>query len=635
MKRTILCCLLASLFAATKTVSAGAPALQQYLLYSPDSSIQLKLYVESNQLKYSVKYRNATVVEPSRLALVINNVLTGNVQALAVVKTGSSNTTYPSRGVHNIAVDHHNEVVLAITDNQNAPIFTVDAKAFNNGIAFCYTVSMPGSNTINEDSTTYTLPPATTIWRQDDVSSYEGEYKQQLIEDVGKLARVGPPLTAQVTNGTNAWMAITEAGNTGFAGMSLRYEASRVFNTVLKGESTFTDSVQTPWHVIEIGKDLNTLVNCDIIQNVSPKIDNSILPDGYNTTWIKPGKSVWSWLSETDGGLFGVSYANMQRYSTLASQLGFQYNLVDEGWAYWSDGPKDYWALLKELVDSSAKKNVKIFVWKAYSARLGVAGIKDSAARWDFFTRCKEAGVAGVKIDFFPGEQQSTLQWYEDALRDAAKLELMIDFHGTDKPTGQSFTWPNEMTREGIKGLENPPGELAVHNTILPFTRFLAGHADYTPLTLNPSLTHGTTLAQQLATVVTFTSPFMCIGANPDSLLLSPVKDIVKDIPTEWDETIVLPQSRPGVLSAFARRKGHTWYLAVINGKNPTTLQLNLDVLPAGTFDVLAVQDDPQSPTKVIIQQVSVNNQQKFKLALKAGGGFVAKLTTGVLVSRR
>ncbi len=191
------------------------------------------------------------------------------------------------------------------------------------------------------------------------------------------------------------------------------------------------------------------------------------------------------------------------------------------------------------------------------------------------------------------------------------------------------------MTREGVRGLENSATNWPKHNTILPFTRFLAGPADYTPFSLNTELIKGTTLAHQLATVVTFTSPLMCIGANPDSLIVSPVKDILKDVPVDWDETIVLPQSKPGQLSCFARRKGETWYLAVINGPDSTILHLDLKHLPNGIFKVLTIEDDPSAYDKVFIKERRITNKDIFHLRLKPGGGFVAKMLTDNMTAKK
>ena len=231
---------------------------------------------------------------------------------------------------------------------------------------------------------------------------------------------------------------------------------------------------------------------------------------------------------------------------------------------------------------------VKLWVWKPYtpvSAFFPDAGIEDSTARRTFFTQCAQAGVAGIKIDFFTGEQQGVIAWQEAALLDAAKLHLMLDFHGTGKPTGQSRTYPNEMSREAIRGLEyGTSTSYPAHNTTLPFTRFLAGNADYTPFSLRQDIIGGTTLTHQLATVMTFTSPFMCLGVNPDSLAVSPVKSFLIGLPSTWDETRVLPPSEIGQVAVFARRKGTTWYLSVLNGPNTTQLSIPLSFLGSGVL---------------------------------------------------
>lgn len=173
----------------------------------------------------------------------------------------------------------------------------------------------------------------------------------------------GPPLTALLP-GNTAYVAITEGGLTDFAGMSLRADGNRGFNANLSGVAKKNGNIETPWRIIEIGKDLNTLVNCDIVANVSPAYDPKLFPKGYNTDWVKPGRSVWSWLAVTRS----VTLNNMKHFSDLAAQLGFEYNLVDEGWGNWKDSinHRDQWDMMKELVDYSTAKGVKVWVWKAY-----------------------------------------------------------------------------------------------------------------------------------------------------------------------------------------------------------------------------------------------------------------------------
>jgi alpha-glucosidase len=133
----------------------------------------------------------------------------------------------------------------------------------------------------------------------------------------------------------------------------------------------------------------------------------------------------------------------MKRFTDWAAELGIEYNLVDEEWSDWKTDGKGSWDMMKELVDYSAKKGVKIWAWKAYPDRKGISGIKDSISRNTFFKECKEIGIAGLKIDFFDVENQEVIQYYQSALRDAAKYKLMINFHGSNKPTG--IAGPGQM----------------------------------------------------------------------------------------------------------------------------------------------------------------------------------------------
>lgn len=591
----------------------------QFMLSSPDGQIQFKLSVSNHQLYYKIAYRGQSVLDNSALAFTVNSKTTDQVSKIIAGKRSITKETYAWRGVHNTAVNYSNNAIFTISGTNASSNFNVEAKAFNNGIAFRYLLAGSGKSEVNADGTTFTIPAGSTIWSQNDIGAYEGKYEEQSIEQVKEGQLAGPPLTIKLPNKTG-YAAITEGGVTDFAGMSLKAAGNRAFKAHLTGTTNINGNIQSPWRIIEIGKDLNTLVNCDIIANVSPAPDKTLFPAGFNTNWIKPGKSVWSWLA----GNGEVTFENMKKYSKWAGELGIEYNLVDEGWSKWQDGGKDKWALLKELVDYSNQQHVKVWVWKAYPERNGVPGLKDPQARQAFFNQCKQAGVVGLKIDFFDQESQEVLSFYQEALKDAAKLHLMLDFHGADKPTGQSRTWPNEMSREGIRGLENTTS-WARHNATLPFTRYLAGHGDYTPLSFRQDLIKGTTLTHQVATVITFTSPFMCLAVNPEALLSSPVKEMITSMPTTWDETIVLPQSAIGELAVFARRKGSTWYLAAVNGEEAKNIKVNLSFLGKGSYQATLMEDDQNSNEKTLISHKTYSAANTITLKLIAGGGFAAK----------
>ena len=283
--------------------------------------------------------------------------------------------------------------------------------------------------------------------------------------------------------------------------------------------------------------------------------------------------------------------------------------------------------MIRELVDYSAPLGVKIWVWKAYPDDRGVDGIQTPERLQAFLKKCRETGVAGVKIDYFYDESQQVVRFYEDALKEAAKYQLMVDFHGADKPTGLNRTFPNELTREGIRGLEIR-GPWATHNTILPFTRYLAGPADFTPVTFSPKRLSETSWCHQVATAVIFTSPFLCYGVDPEQLLANPACDMVKSIPAVWDETIVLPGSEIGQMVLFARRKGDVWFVAgICNSAAGAQAAVDLTFLGDGGYRCDMLSDDPASQQALKQHTSETTRAGGLSVGLNVGGGFVARLT--------
>ena len=495
---------------------------------SPDKKIFFELTTKNDSLTYRVRYATTIVIEPSFLGLMVNDFTYGPAAIITKVVLQNKNETYAYRGVHSIATNNYNGAEIYITSSSRP--FILEVRVFNNGVAFRYNISQKDSSLITKEITQFTLPTSSMIWSQPNIKYYEGRYTKKLIDTVAPGVTMGPPVTIQLPN-NGLYAAITEGGLTDFAGLSLMANGNRILQANLSGVTKKYGRIETPWRIIEMAKDLNTLVNCDIIANVSPAYDKKLFPQGYQTAWIKPGRSVWSWLAKPRS----VTLENMKHFSDLAAQLGFEYNLVDEGWGYWKDsvGRRDHWAMMKELVEYSATKGIKIWVWKAYPDRSSIPGIKDSVQRIAFFKKCKEIGIAGLKVDFFDSESQEIVNFYQSALHDAAMYELMMDFHGANKPTGEARAWPNEMTREAIRGMENQP-PWAPGNTILPFTRYLAGHADFTPVHFGNRMGE-VSWAHHIASMVIFTSPFLCVGADPQSMLDNPCKEMIQSIPSTWD----------------------------------------------------------------------------------------------------
>jgi alpha-glucosidase len=410
-------------------------------------------------------------------------------------------------------------------------------------------------------------------------------------------------------------MALQANGNRGF-GVALghKHPASYPFrlryaNDVerMKSPAAVSGTITTPWRVILVSSDLNGLVNSDIIHNLCPPPDPQLFPQGMATSWTRPGRAVWKYL---DGG--ANTFEEMKEFSRLAGELGFEYHVIEGFWSRWSDEQ------LKELVDYSRERGVGLFVWR-HSNRL-----RTPEAREEFFKKLHDFGVAGAKIDFFDHEHKEVIDLYTELLRAAAKYQVLVNFHGANKPTGEARTWPNELIREGVRGMESSRLQArALHDTTLPFTRYLAGHGDYTPVHFG-TRRGDTTWAHQVATAAVFNEPLLTYGAHPKNLLSNPALPMIKRIPAVWDETIVLPDSAIGELAAFARRSGNDWFLAILNGPHAKSIKIPLTFLDDGKYQALVVRDKPNDPAAVTVENSTAERTEEPAIELASGGGFIA-----------
>jgi alpha-glucosidase len=238
--------------------------------------------------------------------------------------------------------------------------------------------------------------------------------------------------------------------------------------------------------------------------------------------------------------------------------------------------------------------------------------------------------MAGAKIDFLDHEAKEVIDLYDAILRESAQHQLVVDFHGANKPTGLERTWPNELTREAIYGFEHRgTAPWGPHNATLPFTRFLAGSADYTP-TVFGARRRETSWTHQVATAVVFTSTLLVYGGHPQTFLDSPAVEILRTIPATWDETIVLPPSEIGDVAVMARRSGREWFVAAVNGAEPRTVRLVPAFLGAGRYTATTVRDDPAEAGAMKVEAATISSADLITFILRPGGGFVARLVPGV-----
>ncbi len=597
----------------------------------PSTQIKFDLTLRSEgRVAYRVTLKGRPVVELSRLGILVDGVNLGDGVTVAGVERTRQDDRYRTRGTHSTAINRYNGATIALVHQPTGTRYSIEVRAFDDGVAFRYVVP-PGANAtrVPDEATVFNYPPRSVVWYHDLDGHYEGVHEKKDVEDVPEGDWAAPPVTAQLPDGSG-YGSVTEAALKDYAGMvlqtdrrggfaarlahsapasypyRLRYPALEVRRLEIPAPTTGT--ITTPWRVILAGSDLNTLVNSDIISNLSAPPDPAIFPQGIDTPWIKPGRAVWRYL---DGG--ENTFEGIKEFSDMAGKLGFEYQVVEGLWRRWTDDQ------LRDLVSYSRERKVGILLW------VHSRDIQDRDARRTLFQRLHAFGVAGVKIDFFDHEAKDVIDLYQAILRDTAEFQLLVDFHGANKPAGESRTWPNELTREGVYGLEHRAQTWARHDTTIPFTRYLAGHGDFTPVVFGDRRRE-TSWPHQIATAAIFTSPLLVYGANPKSLLENPAVDLIKALPSTWDETIVLPGSAIGELAAFARRKGDEWFVAVLNGPEARTLRVDLKFLAPRSYGAMLVRDDPDNAAAERIEHATFTRQGSLEITLRAGGGFIARL---------
>lgn len=600
----------------------------------PDGKVKLSLNVLNGQLYYSISYKNSSVIENSALKMTVDNSSITSGITIGKISKYSAKETYEWNGVHSRAVNHFNASVISLNGKNNEAC-ELEVKVFNNGAA--YRIIVPGAGQakhIPDESSELKIPSGSTLWYHDLSGHYEAIYKKKQLSEVAANEWAAPPLTYKLPGGAG-YAAVTEADLRNYSGMALQADGAGAFITRLADKhpistpyklrytpedtlrvrkpAVVTGIITTPWRVVMVGEDLNMMLNNDMLHNLCPPPDKTLFPDGLRTSWIKPGRAVWRYLDTPQGEASTPEV--LAEYSAQAARLGFEHNILEGFWSRWTDDQ------IRELVRSSKEKNVGIWFWKHSKSLI------DTKERQAFFKRCHDLGIAGVKLDFFDHEHKEVVDLYHTILKEAAENKLLVDFHGSNKPTGESRTWPNELTRESVRGMEsrNVPDK-AVHNTTIPFTRWLAGHAEYTPVHFGERKAN-TSIAHQIASAAILSAPLLTYAAHPQKLLSSPAVEMIKSIPSTWDETIVLPPSEIGEVAVLARRKGSTWFLAVMNGSKATVVNVPLKFLRTGNYQSLLVSDKPGDVNSINVENNSHSRSGSISIQVGAGSGYIARFS--------
>jgi alpha-glucosidase len=598
---------------------------------SPDRRLTFTMPSNPERLTFRVALDGTPVLDPSAIVMMLDGYDLSAGVVLSADERFEGSETYPWYGARSTATSQYNGARLRLTHDLSFTEYTLEIRVFNDGVAYRHVIDGADAlERVPDELSTFQLPTGSTVWYAGMADGhYEAPYQRKDVTAVEPGEWAGPPLTFKLP-ADGGYASITEANLVDYSGMGLEADGRRGWvvglghrqplnypfelrfgrneGRRLARAAAIRGPVITPWRVVIAGRDLNTLVNSTILPNLSPPPDPVLFPQGIRTPWVRPGRAVWRYL---DGGPTGIE--GMKEFSRLAGELGFEYHVLEGFWAKWTMDER------RDVVADARRRGVGLWFWR-HSNQL-----RTPQARTEFFAMLRDLGVVGAKIDFLDHEAKEVIDLYEALLRSAAEHQILVNFHGANKPTGRERTWPNDMVREAVRGMESSSlVERARHQTILPFTRYLAGAADYTVVHLGQRR-RDSTAAHQLASMAVLASPLLTVAANPQALVESPAADLIRSVPAVWDETVVLPDSAIGELAVYARRSGTTWWLAVMCGANARTLDVPLSFLGEGTYRTTVVRDGGADGDVLRVEQMANTRNGTLTMDVGPGGGLLAR----------
>jgi alpha-glucosidase len=498
-------------------------------------------------------------------------------------------------------VNHANELTLKFGKSSSEIDLVV--RAYDEGGAYRFAIPGGGSYTVNSETGGFTIPSGTIGWAAPPAADYQGVWDSQT---EAQLTSKSWELPVLVKEPSGAWAFVSEAAVYGSVYWGSGVNGQPGVLSLSAGDSNAQVSTPfvTPWRLAMVGTDLARIVESTMIEDLNPPSD--LVTD---TSWIKSGRSAWSWWS----GDSTSDYTVQQQYVDFASSMGWEYYLCDAGWdASW----------MPMLVEYAAGKNVGIWIWYDGSQ------LKTDADITNMVSQASGWGAKGIKVDYMFGDDLGDLSKYDKVAAVAAQARLMVNFHGATKPSGERRRWPHNLTREAIYGAEQYKGggngPTAKFNCILPFTRNLQGPMDYTPVTYS-DMGGLTTYAHQTALDVVFESGVQHLADKPSSYTSNAAQPFLKAVPSRWDDTRLL-EGDPGSYATLARRSGTTWFVGSI-ADAARTANVSLSFLDAGTMYQAQIYQDGSSDTQQAVNTQMVTASTMLTVPVRQHGGFGIQLT--------
>ena len=617
---------------------------------SPDGKLVVTVADMDGRPSYSVSYDNVLFLKPSPLGMIANiGDFSSGMSLEKNVSTNKIDETYELASIKQSKVRYvANEAVFSFTQ-QGKTIYDVIFRISNNDVAFKYKMYPQGetlSCVVKQEVTGFAFPDGTTTFLCPQSKpmggfartspSYETSYTA---DDVAGKNGWGEGYTfpCLFRNGDNGWVLVSETGvNGGYCASRLLGHKEGVYTIGFpqEGEANGNGTVspgialpgETPWRTITVGKTLAPIVETTVPFDVVKPLYQAKGEYTY-------GRGSWSWIIGMDGS---TNYKEQLRYIDFSAAMGYQSVLVDALWDKQIGRDK-----IEELAKYGKNKGVALYLWYNSNGYWNDApqtprGIMDNAiARRKEMKWMQSIGIRGIKVDFFGGDKQMTMQLYEDILSDANEYGLLVIFHGCTLPRGWERMYPNFASSEAVLASENlhfSQGSCdneAFNATLHPFIRNTVGSMDFGGSALNKyynadNAPRGsrrvTSDVYALATAVLFQSPVQHFALAPNNLTDAPswAIDFMKEVPTAWDEVRFI-DGYPGKYVILARRHGDKWYIAGVNAQKETLkLKVNLPMFSNGE-KVRLFSDDKALQGGV--KQIEIGKKQELQLAIPCNGG--------------
>lgn len=631
-------------------LASSVASAENKQITSPDGKLVVTVADMDGRPSYSVSYDNVLFLKPSPLGIIANiGEFSSGMSLEKNVSTNKIDETYELASIKKSKVRYvANEAVFSFTQ-QGKTIYDVIFRISNNDVAFKYRMYPQGetlSCVVKQEATGFAFPDGTTTFLCPQSKpmggfartspSYETSYTA---DDVAGKNGWGEGYTfpCLFRNGDNGWMLVSETGVNG------RYCASRLLGhkegvyTIgfpqegeANGNGTVSPGIalpgETPWRTITVGKTLAPIVETTVPFDVVKPLYSAKGEYTY-------GRGSWSWIIGMDGS---TNYKEQLRYIDFSAAMGYQSVLVDALWDKQIGRDK-----IEELAKYGKDKGVALYLWYNSNGYWNDApqtprGIMDNAiARRKEMKWMQSIGIRGIKVDFFGGDKQMTMQLYEDILSDANEYGLLVIFHGCTLPRGWERMYPNFASSEAVLASENlhfSQGSCdneAFNATLHPFIRNTVSSMDFGGSALNKyynadNAPRGsrrvTSDVYALATAVLFQSPVQHFALAPNNLTDAPswAIDFMKEVPTTWDEVRFI-DGYPGKYVILARRHGDKWYIAGVNAQKETLkLKVNLPMFSNGE-KVRLFSDDKALQGGV--KQIGIGKKQELQLTIPCNGG--------------